>query len=265
MPQSVKEQAEYGDDLAVVFVEVQGHSIEEVEAFGLGQKWLGGKSLWTTERVVQSNARGIPNFVLLDVDGRRILEGNPLAMKKQIDEAIKAQLAIRQKGPTEGPKDLKPVWRDAWKGKFAAALEAAQKLADKPATDDAGAELAEAAAKASTDISAQAGAAADRIGRLIETGRYARAAELLGDLEKGVAGSSDLEQRAAELRTRLSSDELEKERDAEKAVLKLERMLFEKGIDAVPVKTLQKLAEKHEGTKAATRAQRLVAALGTKS
>ncbi|MCC6785220.1 MAG: hypothetical protein IT457_20390 [Planctomycetes bacterium] len=262
---SLKDQEAFGDDLAVVFVEVQGHSIEEVEAFGMKMGWLGGKSHWTTERVVASNAKGIPNFVLLDVEGRRILEGNPLAMKKQIEEAIAAQIAIRQKGPADVAKELKPVWRDTYKGKFAAAMQAAQKLALKPVLEEEAAALVEAATKLIDEIGGRASRSLDRVGRLIDGGFYARASELLADADKNLDGMQDLDARRAELRTRLESDELESERAAEKALLKFERALFEKGSDAVPAKALQKFAEKHAGTKAATRAQRLIAALGAKT
>jgi len=262
---SLQDQEEFGDDLAIVFVEAQGHSIEEVEAFGLKRSWLGGKSHWTTERVVRSDARGIPNFVLLDVEGRRILEGNPISMKKQLEEAIRAQVAIRQKGPADVQKELKPIWRDAYKGKFAAAIEAAQKLLDKPANGADDVAIAEAAAKAIDVIQALAAAAVARVGRLVEAGQYARAGEVLGDVEKGIAGLSDLEQGAAEIRTRLASDELAPELAAEKALLKFERALHEKGVEAVPQKALAKFVEKHANTKAAARAQRLMAALGFKA
>ena len=63
------------------------------------------------------------------------------------------------------------------------------------------------------------------------------------------------------LRDRLEDDALEEERKAEKALHKLESVLFAKGDDAVPSRALTKLAEKHAGTKAAARASHLAGLL----
>ena len=40
MPHSLKMQEEYGDDLAILFVEVQGASEAQAASFALRKKWL---------------------------------------------------------------------------------------------------------------------------------------------------------------------------------------------------------------------------------
>lgn len=256
---SLKEQQEYGDDLAVLFIEAQGHSMEAVEKFALKHKWLGGSSLWTTERAVPMNGRGLPHFVLLDVEGKTILEGNPLAMTKQIQTALHEQVGRRQRGPEDLPKELRGIWKDRARGKYADAIEEAEKLAANPPSGDDGAAIAEAAARLALQVRADAEAALRRVDTLIAAGSYQRAGEFLTTVEKGIDGLQALEVTATEIRVRLESDDLETERGAEKAFAKLERAILQKGIDAVPARSITRFADKYQGTKAAERAQHLLA------
>ncbi|MGE0143049.1 MAG: hypothetical protein AB7I19_05065 [Planctomycetota bacterium] len=255
---SLKEQAEFGGDFQVLLVEAQGHSMAEVEKFALERGWLGNAAMWTTQRPFATHGRGIPHAALLDVDGRVILEGNPLAMAKDFKTAIAAQIALRKKGPPSLAKELRPVWRDRVQGKFADAIAEATRLAE------GGGEHAEAASAEAAAARAAGDAAVARIHRLMEQGRYAHASDLLRNLEKGAKGDEALEQSAAELRQRLDSEELETELDAEKSILKLERLLLEKGAEAVPAKAVKKFLDKHADTKAAARAQHLLTLLGTR-
>lgn len=255
---SLKEQAEFGGDFQVLLVEVQGHSMAEVEKFALQRGWLGNDAMWTTQRPFATHGRGIPHAALLDVEGRVILEGNPLAMAKDFKTAIAEQIALRKKGPPSLAKELRSIWRDRVQGKFAAAIAEATKLAE------AGGDHAEAAAAEASAARAAGEAAATRVNRLLEQGRYTLAADLLRDFEKGAKGDDALAQSAAELRERLESDELEAERDAEKSILKLERLLLEKGAEAVPAKAVKKFLEKHGDTKASARAQHLLTLLGAR-
>lgn len=254
---AIKLQEEYGDALQVIFVESQGHGAEEIERYGLERKWFGGKSLWTSERPVRNASSGLPSFVLLDVDGRPILEGSSIRLASQMEEAIAGEVQKIRRGPEDVPKDLKDAARDLLRGKFGAAATEAEKVVQR--TDDP--ELAAAARSLLAEASGRANASAARVGRLIDEGGYLRAEDLLDEFEKAVDGSDALEALVAPLRDRLDDDALEDERKAEKALRKLEAVLFAKGDDAVPSRALTKLAEKHAGTKAAERASHLAALL----
>ncbi|MGA0058306.1 MAG: hypothetical protein ACO3RU_01820 [Planctomycetota bacterium] len=252
---AIKLQEEYGDALQVIFVESQGHGAEEIERYGLERKWFGGRALWTSERPVRNTSSGLPSFVLLDVDGRPILDGSSIRLASQMEEAIAAEVQKIRRGPEDAPKDLKDAARDLLRGKFGAAAAEADELVQK--TEDA--ELAEGARDILAAAVSRAQATAERVGRLIDEGSYLRAEELLKDLEKAVDGSDALEALVAPLQDRLDDEALEDERKAEKALRKLESVLFTKGDDAVPARALTKLAEKHAGTKAAQRASHLAA------
>ncbi|MDA0372704.1 MAG: hypothetical protein O2865_02865 [Planctomycetota bacterium] len=254
---AIKLQEEFGDALQVIFVESQGHGAEEIERYGLERKWFGGKALWTSERPVRNTSSGLPSFVLLDVDGRPILEGSSIRLASQMEEAIAAEVQKIRRGPEDAPKDLKDAARDLLRGRFGSAATEAEKLIQK--TEDA--ELAAAARALAADASGRASASAARIGRLIDEGSYLRAEDLLDEFEKAVDGSDALEALVEPLRDRLEDDALEEERKAEKALRKLESVLFAKGDDAVPPRALTKLAEKHAGTKAAARASHLAGLL----
>lgn len=254
---AIKLQEEYGDALQVIFVESQGHGAEEIERYGFERKWFGGRALWTSERPVRNTSSGLPSFVLLDVDGRQILAGSSIRLASQMEEAIAAEVLKIRRGPEDAPKDLKDAARSLLRGKFGDALTEAEKLVQK--TDDA--DLAEAARGVVADANSRARAAAERVGRLIDEGSYLRAEELLDALEKAVDGHDALEELVPPLQDRLDDDALEDERKAEKALRKLEQVLFTKGDDAVPARALTKLAEKHAGTKAAARASHLATLL----
>lgn len=254
---AIKLQEEYGDALQVIFVESQGHGAEEIERYGFERKWFGGRALWTSERPVRNTSSGLPSFVLLDVDGRQILAGSSIRLASQMEEAIAAEVLKIRRGPEDAPKDLKDAARSLLRGKFGDALTEAEKLVQK--TDDA--DLAEAARGVVAAANSRARAAAERVGRLIDEGSYLRAEELLDDLEKAVDGHDALEELVPPLQERLDDDALEDERKAEKALRKLEMVLFTKGDDAVPARALTKLAEKHAGTKAAARASHLATLL----
>ena len=119
---AIKLQEEFGDALQVIFVESQGHGAEEIERYGLERKWFGGRALWTSERPVRNTSSGLPSFVLLDVDGRPILEGSSIRLASQMEEAIAAEVQKIRRGPEDAPKDLKDAARDLLRGSFGADL-----------------------------------------------------------------------------------------------------------------------------------------------
>jgi hypothetical protein len=251
VPASIKLKEEYGDDLAVIFVEVQGADAETAEAFAWRKEWMGAGAMWTTERPVTVEGNTIPKFALLDVDGNVLLKGNPLEQKKQIEEAIAEQVKRAKAAPADAPPKLTKPWEKFAKGDVADALAALDKLADD-------AELAEAAQAARAEMEARTKARIERGTWMIDNGHRVEAAEHLEALAKSVKGVPELEEAVATELTRAEAPG--PELDAAKALASvLTKMKKDKPFDDKHVKALDKLAEKYAGTKAAARAQHLVA------
>ena len=247
MPASLKLQQEYGDDLAVIFVESQGATPDQAVAFTLRQRWYGTQAMWTSERPLDPEGSGLPACALISNDGKLLLSGNPLAMKKKIEDAIDEQVRLRKSAPEGTPAAVKKVWTDYAKGNLAAALAQARKLATGEGED------AEAAKAAEAELIARAHAHLARIERMIESGFPLEAdAEIAGFL-KGAKGEDDLCAKASELKQKIGEPELE----AAKALAQIEKKLADKGPEDPTVKALDRLAEKHAGTKAGQRAAKL--------
>ena len=255
MPMAVKMAEEHGDDLVVLLVEVQGSSPEDIQRMALERKWFGHGALWTTERPMASPGRGIPASVLLDIEGRPIVSGNPLGLHSQIEDAIAAELKKVKRGPDGLHKDLKDAWKSAMRGKWSEAIREAEKIADEAGDDAALAEMAVGLADEWRDIAAKR---VDRIERLVGQGYYERAENLAKDIEEELEALPEAETKLIALHERLESEELADERKAETALRKMEDKLFSKGARSFKAKSLEKLIEKFPGTKAAERARELL-------
>lgn len=252
MPMAVRMQEEHGDDLQIVFVEVQGADDAAVERFALGKKWLGTNAVWTTERPVLTNATGIPNCVVLDAEGRVALMGHPITLHKEIEELIQGSKRARVEKPEDLPRQLEKAWKDFLKGEFGAAWKACQGVIDRES--DAG--VVSYATEFAEKIRATAAQAVARLDRMVEEGWFLEAQDYAKDLADQVDGLDNEVGAVDGWLERLGGDEFEAEVDAAKALAKLERQLFDKGMDPGMAKRLEKLAEKHAGTKAGERAAR---------
>jgi len=253
VPASIKLQQEFGDALQVLFVECQGADLEKSEAFAWRQKWMGTRAIWTDERPLEVAGSGLPKFALLDTEGKLLLEGNPLAMKKQIEEAIAEQVKKATSAPAGTPDKLAKTWARFVKGDIAAALAECEKLG----TD---ASLAEPAKTLRAEMMTRAEGKIARGQWLVTNGYVAEASEHFAGLAKAVKGSHELESKISDELTRLQAPDktLSAEAEASKALASLQqKMVKDKAFEDANVKALQKLAEKHAGTKAAERAARL--------
>jgi hypothetical protein len=246
---ALKKMEEFGSDLEVLFVEVQGADMDRVASFSLNQKWLGRGGKWTTEAPFQTGANGIPNYALLGADGKILLMGNPLADAKKIEEAIQNEIKGKRAGSPEQPKEIEKAWKDFGKGKAAEALAAVQKLAE-----GSDAELASAASAALGQMRARVDGKLARAEWLVENGHYEKAAELLKVFQKELKGAGEADAKLAAVAEKLKSPDLKAEIDAEKKLLKLESALFAEGPTPQSAGQLAKFAEKNPGTKAAERA-----------
>jgi hypothetical protein len=248
-------QAEYGDDLAVVFVESQGADEETQAKFALKQKWLGTSAMWTTERPFDSGSRGLPSFGLLDAEGKLILKGSSSMLHSAMKDAIEEQIALRRKGPKDMPKPLAKAYVDFGKGNYAKAIGAIEKILADEKTD---ATLKALADGAKMDLVGRVEAKFQRNDWLVENGFLLEAQAMLMKLEKGLKGNDQLLGLTRDRATLLGSPEMKPEFAAAKALAKIEAKLYEEGPGGKSVKSLQKFIEKNSGTRAAARAQGLL-------
>lgn len=248
MPASIKLQREHGDDLAVIFVESQGTKPDDVERFILKHKWLGTPAMWTSERPFNLSGSGLPKYALLSADGKIIAEGNHVDKKARtlIEEEIK-----KGKGAPEGtPKSLKKAWSNFGKGKVAKAIQEAEKVAAKG-------EEAEAAEEAIAEFERRTGSRLARATWLLDNGYAVQAERAVDALVGELKGAGELHEQAIALEARFSEEDVKAELDACKVIDKTLEKLYADGRDEKLFVKLERLAEKHAGTKAAERARRV--------
>jgi hypothetical protein len=241
-------QEELGDDVTILFVESQGHGADEVENFIYEKKWMNDRSIWTTEHPFDTGAKGIPNYALLGIDGEVLSMGHPMSDHKKIMELIKDQLKLAKKGAKGTPAVCSKALGEFEKGEIAAAMKTLDGAAeaDKPEAD-----------KLKHSLETRAHAKVARLDWYIEAARFDLADKLLAQLQKGVAGLDRLEANVKASAEKLSAKEMEKEREAGKALVKLEKQINDGGLDDVAVKKLKALVTKFPETRAAKRADHI--------
>ena len=248
MPATIKLKELYGDALAVIFVESQGASADVAEAFAWRQKWMRIDAMWTGERPVHVEGNTIPKFALIAADGTVLHTGNPLEMKKQIEESIAAEVKKSTTAPDGTPKELAKAWSAFIKNDVAVAIAECDKLAS------------DAAKAAKEEFSARTSAKIERAKWLADNGFVPQADALVAALQKSTKGVADLAQKLDEVARALAAESLKSEREAAKALVSLEaKIATDKPFDESNVKKLQGIAEKFKNTKAAQRASHLVA------
>ena len=253
VPGSLRLAEEFGDDLAVIFVESQGLAMEEIAPFTYGKKWMGTNAVWTSERPFETGSRGLPNFVLLSIEGKVLMKGHPLSMEKKIEETIRKEIARAGKAPQGTPRSLGKAWKDFGKSKYASAFAGARKVLE------AGGEDAVAAQAALDTFMNRLESNVRRVDWMINNGYYIEAERLTESMSRSCKGTQDLEQRVKALEKRLSSPELKNEKAAAESFAKIRKKIQSDGLDKRSVKLLEKFIAKREGTRAAEHASRLVA------
>ncbi len=248
MPTSTKLQDQYGDDVQVIFVECQGTAKDVYEAFAWKMKWMGNRSMWTTERPIPTKGNGLPETALIGVDGTVLLQGNPGDFGKKFEEAVAAEVKKSKDAPAGTPTELKKAWQLFNKGDLGAAIAECDKLAN------------DASAKAKAEFEKRTGARIARAKWLLDNGYVAEADKAITALEKSVQTHADLAPKVAEQRKRLADPELANEREADKAFTGfVAKVAKEKPFEDANVKKAQAIAAKYPGTKTAARVERFVA------
>jgi hypothetical protein len=250
VPTCLQLQKKHGEDLQVLLVEVGGADATAMQRFALEYRWLGGRALWTTENPLPSAALTVPWGVVVSSWGEVLFAGNSLEQNAQLVAAIENDLEARRRGPPGTPRGLARAWAEFEKGRPARALALAE-----AARDDA--ELRGAAQVALDVFGRRIETRLGRVSTLIEAGRLTQAEERLAALARSLSGRDEFVSQLEQLRARLDDEGLDAEREADKALVKLEHKLFAEGLDDRLARSLEKLAEKHTGTRAAERARRL--------
>lgn len=247
MPSALKLQEQYGDALQVVFVECQGASRDQYEAFAWKMKWMAGRAMWTEERPFATVGNGLPETALVGVDGTILLQGHPGAFGKKLEELIEAEIKKGKDAPPDAPAALKSAWKSFQKGEIAAAIAECDKLG----TDEAKSAREEFVTLATKRVA--------RAKWLVDNGYVAEAQSLLGDLAKGVKGVAELEEKVWAETAGLAAPEMEKEREAAKAwSVFVNAVAKKKPFEPANVKKAEGLSERFSGTKSAERAKRFV-------
>ena len=248
MPASIKLQQEYGEDLAVLFVESQNSGAEKTERFIMKQRWFGNPAMWTNEQPFSTGSGGLPNFALLSADGKVLAKGNHVSKKTR--ELIEDEIRGAKGAPEGTPKQFKKAWGYFAKDSLAKAIAAAEKVGAKE-------EFSTAAAETIDEFTKRTSARLERIEWCLENGFSAQASDKLKDLLKAVKGAGELEEMALAVEERMEGDELKVELEASEALEKALAKLYADGRDAKLFAKVGKLAEKYPGTKAAERAEHI--------
>lgn len=256
MPAGLRLQEEYGDDLQIVFVEVQRTPRDSMETFGWKRKWMGTNAMWTTERPFKvSGVKGIPHFALLSAEGEVLLSGYSNSKHGEIRKLVAQEVRKRGRAPEHLSPKLAKAWKTFQRGKLAAGIAEAQKVAAKRP------ELAAQATKLVTDFRARVAARIDRAQRRLAEDPLGVEDEV-ATLAKGLAGEPDLLAQLADLQETLAMPFMAIEREAAKLLAKAEDRLNSRGSDDRGARTsLERLAKKYAESYSAERALHLLAIL----
>ena len=252
MPSAIKKAREFGDDLAIIFVESQGATQERMERFAWDRGWMGTTAMWTREAPFRTGSRGLPNFALIGADGKILMKGHPMSMQSKVVKAIEEEIKKGKGAPDGAPKSLKSAYKALAKGDYAKAHAAAVKVVAKAGDDTA------AAQAFIESLDTRFGKNVERVEYLLSNGYALRADALYDELRAGAKGNDDFEARAAALTESITSDEVADEMKLDKAFSKLEEKLHQNGLDEKLLKKVRKLAEKNEGSRVMQRAGRIL-------
>lgn len=251
MPAAVKLQKEYGEDIQVLFVHSQKGTEQEVVRRQLERKWLGNRAMWTNEYPFNTGSGGLPNFALLDAEGKVVMKGISTRLMKPMEDKIAELVKAGKDAPEDLPKPVAKAYVDLRKGEYTKALAVLDKQIEKPSGGKV--EIAEAATKVRGELLKRAEAHLGRIRWMAENGYAEEAADSLKDFVKVAKGVEAVQDGIATLSEDLKSAEMKAELNASNALAKLEKKMFEdpKGKHR---RAIEKFLEKHGETSVAKRA-----------
>jgi hypothetical protein len=250
---AIKMQEEYGSDLQVIFVEVQGASRNALVSALIDRKWMSGSAIWTTERVFSTGMSGIPNYALLDANGAVVMSGYSNRSGKAAEKKIAELIKLRKNGRKDIPSLIAKVEVDINKGNYGKALRKATELQAKPGRKDTEAVLA-GAKDMEARVRRELSASFTRFDWMIANGYPFEAKELFDQLESQLGKMPDYAENLSTMDVALASSEHKVAIKAARELAKIRKSISEDGRDKKLQKQLLRLAEKHAGTAVATRA-----------
>ncbi len=216
-------QEEFGDKLQVILVESQGTGYEKSIAFALKAGWLGGNTIWTSQRPFETGMNGIPNFALFDASGKIVLKGYSTQMHNEIVDNIEQM--VRKQDFGSMPKSVQKVYKELNKGKIASAYAMAEKVIAKPGSKNT--TLIVSAAEASLAVvRGRFDSSVTKVKWLMQNGYPIKALDVSKDLAKSVAKNDAMAEEASALVDRLESDEFKEQMKLDKKVTKLEYSMY---------------------------------------
>lgn len=248
MPTAIKLQAEYGEDLQVLFIESQGAKADKAERFALDMGWLGGRAMWTTSPPFSTGLGGLPSSVLLSAEGEVLLVGMNSSIGGKIEDEIEAWAKAKKRLPKDMPSDLKKAWTYYQKGKLAKALVELDELQAE------GGEVGASSVELANRIEAGVESRLKSISWMLNNGFPADAKDSLDRLAADVEDHEAFTGRCSELQARFGAEDIVLELKAAKAFAKLEKKMLKDGADEKLAKKFAKLATEFAGTKVAARA-----------
>lgn len=247
MPASIKLQEEYGDDLAVIFVESQGVNDETAAKFVMKRRWLSSRAMWTTESPFSTGSRTLPSFAILGPDGTVLAKGSHMDSRHK--DLIEEQVALAKGAPEGTHKSFKKAWKTFNKGSYGKALLEVNNVGMKKP------ELAGEATALVAVFEGKVQSKIDRSGWLLENGYPAQGKDLASSVVSSLKGVDDLLAVAVEMNARFDTDEAKLELEAAAKIDRLQAKVIEDGRDEKLFQKLSKLADKYDGTQVGKRAR----------
>ena len=253
VPDALRIQEDFGDDVQVLLCEAGRSGPTQVLSYALNRRWLNTGAMWTTEQPVKRETHDVPYFVLLDAQGFVAMEGIASDQRRELEQKVEDLVRETAKGPKDLPRELAKAIVEAGDGNFAKARQIAQ-----GAIEDAGEDALkrEEAKRVLATVEERLEQRLKRARWMLDNGYPIEATDALGKLAKGVKGWEEPETRVAGMTAELDTEEMKTEIEAQKALQKIEKKLFEDP-DVRQVKQLQKVIEKFPRTKTAERAKML--------
>ncbi len=251
VPAMLRLQEEYGESVQVLFVDLWSQP-NEARAYALRRRWLASRAMWTDDSPFDARGLQVPTAVLLSERGEVVMAGNPLAQKRQLEQALEREVRVASAVPAGVPDGLRQAWVQYRQGKLGRAIE----LASRELAAEDGV-TANAAREAVQTFRQRGVSQIEWVERLLETGHFVRAGALATELGASVRGDRELEERLAEVVVRLDAPELKREREAAHALVEIENELLLEGPRAPTLERLERFLLDYEQTQAADRARQL--------
>ena len=258
VPLALALQAEYPDDLVVVFVERSGLSQRDMLRVACRERWLDTAALWTCAAIPGIEPETQPSYVLTSPARVAVQSADPVADVTALRAELKWVVEQRLAGAADLPPAAHAAWKALREGRLRDALslqDTAVALADRGRPGDTAlvAALSEQAGLIQGTLSTRI----ELIQNLLMTGysaaRQPRAEALVEQL-KDLPERHPLRQAAAQVLEDARAGAEGDERQASVDLVELQSRLFRNGPSAALAQGLSELADKYPQTYAARRA-----------